>query len=98
MLLLLVQDGRDTGPLGGRQAKAETLEEFQAGEFYGKRTGEDHVRVCKSVKRETLGLGDHRGPLRQSAERKSWNGKQNKDEACRQVVWGGGRVKRVVEN
>lgn len=48
--------------------------------------------------RETLGLGDHRGPLRQSAERKSWNGKQNKDEACRQVVWGGGRVKRVVEN
>lgn len=42
LLLLLVQDGRDTGPLGGRQSKVETLEEFQAGEFYGKRTGEDH--------------------------------------------------------
>lgn len=42
--------------------------------------------------REILGLGDHPGPLRQS-----WNGKKNKDKACRQVVWGGGRVKRVVE-
>lgn len=98
LLLLLVQHGRDTGPLGGSQSKVETLEEFQAGEFYGKRIGRITVRVCKGVRGDTWAGRPSRAIVTVSCEIQSWNGKQNKDEACRQVVWGGGRVKRVVKN
>lgn len=62
MLLLLVQHGRDTGPLGGTQSKAETLEEFQAGEFHGKRIGADLGEGVQSCPGRHLGwetIGGH---------------------------------------
>lgn len=58
--MLLVQRGRDTGPLGGGQSEEGTLEGLWAGEFVLKEQRRTTLRLWKALKvlGERPGLGD----------------------------------------